>query len=196
MAVALCVEGVSKQYRIYERPVDRLKETLTRGRWKTHREFWPSGTSVLRSSRPQPFGIIGPNGSGKSTLLQIGRRTLEPTHGSVRHNRPYRRPAGTWRGFSPGIHWPGKRLHEFLADGIFARRNEGMMPEIDASQRSAISFINPLRPIRGHVCPSCFCDGDQCNAANLDCLMKLWPSATPSFNIAACAGSGKCRKAG
>ena len=40
MAKALRVSNVSKQYRIYDRPGDRLKETLTRGRWKAHREFW------------------------------------------------------------------------------------------------------------------------------------------------------------
>ena len=40
MGVALSVEGVSKQYRIYARPGDRLAESLTRGRLKRHREFW------------------------------------------------------------------------------------------------------------------------------------------------------------
>ena len=40
MPPALRVEGVSKQYRIYDRPADRLKESLTRGRRKYHREFW------------------------------------------------------------------------------------------------------------------------------------------------------------
>ena len=40
MEPALRVEGVSKQYRIYDQPADRLKEMVTRGRWKTHRQFW------------------------------------------------------------------------------------------------------------------------------------------------------------
>ena len=40
MTTALRVENVSKQYRIYERPGDRLKESLTRGRLRRHREFW------------------------------------------------------------------------------------------------------------------------------------------------------------
>jgi hypothetical protein len=40
MEPVLRIEGVSKQYRIYERAADRLKEMATLGRWKTHREFW------------------------------------------------------------------------------------------------------------------------------------------------------------
>jgi ABC-type polysaccharide/polyol phosphate transport system ATPase subunit len=83
MSVALRVEGVSKQYRIYDHPGDRLKESLTRGRWKWHREFWALRDIAFEVEKGTTTGIIGPNGSGKSTLLQIITGTLEPTHGSV-----------------------------------------------------------------------------------------------------------------
>jgi ABC-type polysaccharide/polyol phosphate transport system ATPase subunit len=83
MSTALRVEGVSKQYRIYDRPSDRLKESLTRGRWKWHREFWALKHISFEVEKGTTMGIVGPNGSGKSTLLQIVAGTLDPTHGSV-----------------------------------------------------------------------------------------------------------------
>src|ERR1041385_3723164 len=85
MPIAVSVESVSKQYRIYDRPADRLKETLTRGRWKAHREFWALHEISFDVEAGTTTGIIGPNGSGKSTLLQIITGTLEPTHGTVWH---------------------------------------------------------------------------------------------------------------
>jgi ABC-type polysaccharide/polyol phosphate transport system ATPase subunit len=85
MQPVLRVEGVSKQYRIYQRASDRLKEMATLGRWKTHREFWALRDVSFEVEAGTTFGIVGPNGSGKSTLLQIVAGTLQPTHGSVSH---------------------------------------------------------------------------------------------------------------
>jgi lipopolysaccharide transport system ATP-binding protein len=85
MSMALRVERVSKQYRIYDHPGDRLKESLVRGRWQWHREFWALSDVSFQVEAGTTTGIVGPNGSGKSTLLQIITGTLEPTHGSVWH---------------------------------------------------------------------------------------------------------------
>ncbi|MBA2340191.1 MAG: ABC transporter ATP-binding protein [Pyrinomonadaceae bacterium] len=85
-ATELHVEGISKQYRIYNRPSDRLVELVTRGHARRHREFWALRDVSFTLEPGTTTGIIGPNGCGKSTLLQIIAGTLEPTTGSVRRN--------------------------------------------------------------------------------------------------------------
>ncbi len=85
MPAALRVEKVSKQYRIYDRPGDRLKESLTRGLLRRHKEFWALREVDFEVEAGTTVGIIGPNGCGKSTLLQIISGTLAPTHGDVWH---------------------------------------------------------------------------------------------------------------
>jgi homopolymeric O-antigen transport system ATP-binding protein len=83
MPTAITVDKVSKQYRIYDRPGDRLKESLTRGRVRRHKEFWALRDVSFSVEAGTTVGIVGPNGCGKSTLLQIICGTLEPTHGEV-----------------------------------------------------------------------------------------------------------------
>ena len=83
MVSALGVENVSKQYRIYDRPADRLKESLTRGRLRRHREFWALRDISFEIEGGTTTGIIGQNGCGKSTLLQVISGTLTPTQGNV-----------------------------------------------------------------------------------------------------------------
>jgi ABC-type polysaccharide/polyol phosphate transport system ATPase subunit len=85
MTLVLRVENVSKQYRTYRRPADRLKESLTRGWMRRHQEFWALREVSFELEKGTTVGIIGPNGCGKSTLLQIIAGTLEPTHGDVWH---------------------------------------------------------------------------------------------------------------
>ena len=145
MAVALCVEGISKQYRIYERPVDRLKETLTRGRWKTHREFWALRDVSFEVEQGTTFGIIGPNGSGKSTLLQIVAGTLEPTHGSVRHTGRIAALLELGAGFSPEF---TGRENVFMSSSLmgFSRaETEGMLPEIERFAEIGDFIYQPVK---------------------------------------------------
>ena len=76
--------NVSKMYRMYAAPSDRLKEMVWPGRRVFHREFWALRDVSFQVARGESFGIIGPNGSGKSTLLEILTGILAPTTGRVR----------------------------------------------------------------------------------------------------------------
>ncbi|MEA5597540.1 ABC transporter ATP-binding protein [Rivularia sp. UHCC 0363] len=80
--IAISLKNISKCYKRYARPVDRLKEILLPG--KSHaQEFWALKDVDLEVSKGETLGIIGQNGSGKSTLLQIIAGTLTPTTGDV-----------------------------------------------------------------------------------------------------------------
>ena len=82
-AAALAVSGLQKVYRIYNRPVDRIKELYSmRGR-KYHYEFTALKNISFEVFQGETIGIIGPNGSGKSTLLEIIAGTLSATRGKV-----------------------------------------------------------------------------------------------------------------
>jgi lipopolysaccharide transport system ATP-binding protein len=79
----LQVQNVSKVYRLYRRPADRLLELLPFTNKHAPNEFWALRDVSLSVERGEVLGVIGPNGSGKSTLLQIVSGILEPTRGRV-----------------------------------------------------------------------------------------------------------------
>jgi lipopolysaccharide transport system ATP-binding protein len=84
---AVQVERVSKIYRLYGDPRDRLKEMLL-GRFgrRFGRDFLALEDVSFDLAPGERLGLIGLNGSGKSTLLQILAGTLAPSAGEVRIN--------------------------------------------------------------------------------------------------------------
>lgn len=81
--IAISVRNVSKMYRIYDRPQDRLKQMVWRGKREFGRQFWALQEISFDIRRGEAVGIVGRNGSGKSTLLQIIAGTLAPTEGEI-----------------------------------------------------------------------------------------------------------------
>ena len=76
-------QNVSKSYAIYDAPGDRLKELLTLGRRRCHRDFWALRDLSFEVKRGETFCILGENGSGKSTLLQMVAGILLPSSGEL-----------------------------------------------------------------------------------------------------------------
>ena len=83
---AIKVDNVTKVYKLYERPIDRLKETLRPGHKEYHRKFYALNNISFDVEEGQFVGIIGTNGSGKSTILKIITGVLTPTQGEVTVN--------------------------------------------------------------------------------------------------------------
>ncbi|MBE9215518.1 ABC transporter ATP-binding protein [Plectonema cf. radiosum LEGE 06105] len=80
--IAISLQNVSKCYKRYGRPVDRLREVLLPQK-SYAQEFWALKDISLEVPKGQTVGIVGQNGSGKSTLLQIIAGTLTPTTGEI-----------------------------------------------------------------------------------------------------------------
>jgi lipopolysaccharide transport system ATP-binding protein len=80
--MAISLKNVSKCFKRYGRPVDRLKDLLLPGKGRAS-EFWALRNISLEVPKGQTLGILGRNGSGKSTLLQIIVGTMTPTTGEI-----------------------------------------------------------------------------------------------------------------
>ncbi|MEQ1893825.1 MAG: polysaccharide ABC transporter ATP-binding protein [Planctomycetota bacterium] len=81
---ALEAEKLGKAYRVYPRPLRRVAEALSLGRYRGHHEYWALRGVDLRLKPGASLGLCGANGAGKSTLLKVLSGTTAPTEGRYR----------------------------------------------------------------------------------------------------------------
>lgn len=74
-------QNVSKIYKLYPKPIDRLKEVIFRKPY--HQAFSALQSLSFSVAQGESMGILGDNGAGKSTLLKILAGTLRQTSGIV-----------------------------------------------------------------------------------------------------------------
>lgn len=141
--VAIRVENLSKCYQIYDRPQDRLRQSIMprlqrlAGRTPTQyfREFWALRDVSFEIRRGETVGIIGRNGSGKSTLLQIICGTLTPTDGEVETNGRVAALLELGSGFNPEF---TGRENVYMNAAVL-----GLQPkEIDARYDDIVAFAD------------------------------------------------------
>ena len=80
------VDHISKVYRLYSKPRDRIKEAFSLTRKTYYREHYALRDVSFSVGRGETVGIIGTNGAGKSTILKIITGVLNPTEGNVTVN--------------------------------------------------------------------------------------------------------------
>jgi len=80
---AIKVSHLTKVYKLYDKPINRLKESLHPLKKQYHKEFYALDDVNFEIKKGETVGVIGKNGAGKSTLLKIITGVLTPTSGHV-----------------------------------------------------------------------------------------------------------------
>jgi lipopolysaccharide transport system ATP-binding protein len=128
--LAVRAVGLGKCYRIYPRPVDRLREFVSLRRQKYHTEFWALKDISFEIDRGETLGLVGPNGSGKSTLLELLCGTSTASKGQTKIQGRVAALLELGAGFNPEFTGRENVLLNAAIHGISREAIEGRFDEI------------------------------------------------------------------
>jgi len=97
------IKNLTKEYKLYKQPIDRLKESLSLSKKSYHQDFLANNNISFNVKKGEVVGIIGKNGSGKSTLLKMITGVLTPTSGTVAVNGKITAMLELGAGFNPEL---------------------------------------------------------------------------------------------
>lgn len=149
--IAISVRNVSKSYKLFRQPSDRLKQLLysSVGMKKASRRFYEDMWAVRDVSfdvpRGSTFGIVGRNGAGKSTLLQLICGVLPPSSGEIEIGGRITALLELAAGFNP--EFTGRENARFNAAlfGLSASEIERKIEEIEAFAEIGQFFDQPVK---------------------------------------------------
>lgn len=140
----LRLENVSKVFRRYASPADRLRESIPFASIKSS-EFWALRDINLTLPPGQFFGVVGANGGGKSTLLEIAAGVLTPTGGRVHSDGRIAALLALGAGYNPefsgreNVYLNGEIL------GISRREMRQLLPHIERFAEIGEFIDRPLK---------------------------------------------------
>lgn len=103
MDVAIKAEHLTKIYKIYERDIDRIKETFHPFHKRYSKDFYALQDVSFEIRRGENVGLVGKNGAGKSTLLKIITGVLTPSGGTLQVNGRIASLLELGAGFNPDM---------------------------------------------------------------------------------------------
>jgi lipopolysaccharide transport system ATP-binding protein len=125
------VINLHKQFRLYDRPIDRLKEAISRR--PRHRLYQALKGVSFQVAPGETLGVIGRNGAGKSTLLKIITGVAMPDQGQVLADGPTTGLLELGTGFNMAL--TGRQ--NIIANGLMLGLSRR---EIDARMDAIVDF--------------------------------------------------------
>jgi lipopolysaccharide transport system ATP-binding protein len=141
----IAVHHVSKMFRLFSSPKERLLEALHPFRRRYHSEFWALRGVSFDVKRGEIIGIMGRNGSGKSTLLQIICSVMQPTQGQALVNGRISALLELGAGFNPEFTGRDNVILNGAILGISRKEMLQKMPEIEAFADIGAFFDQPVK---------------------------------------------------
>lgn len=142
---ALALQDVSKIYRTYTTPSDRLRELLSRESRSYARETRALDDVSFTLAKGGRLGIVGDNGSGKSTLLKVLAGVLTPSSGLVQVNGRISALLELGAGFNPDLAGRENIRQFCLLHGMHGEEIEAALPEIIAFSELKGAIDHPVK---------------------------------------------------
>jgi lipopolysaccharide transport system ATP-binding protein len=141
--LAVRADSISKVYRLYNSPLDRLREVLFRS--PRHRPFHALKDVSFELPAGAALGLIGENGAGKSTLLKIVAGTTRATSGSVERKGVVASILELGMGFHPEFTGRENARMNAVLLGLTGAEIRRRLPEMEEFAELGDFFDRPVR---------------------------------------------------